>query len=96
MLRNLLERFRHQPEQPQSKPMLKVIYEAGAAQLYTKETGLPHIVDGVTTPEAQAYIDKMLAPINFEDRTNWQDNGALEFALMQAMGNFSLSDSEEE
>jgi len=38
----------------------------------------------LTTEEAQKYVDAKLSPINYEDRTNWQDNADLEMELMQA------------
>lgn len=73
------------PEQKiNSADMLRTMYTTGADQLYFEETGQEPVVDGVRTQEAKAYADNLLAPINFEDRTNWQQNAELEMKLSQA------------
>lgn len=67
-----------------SADMLRTMYTTGADQLFFKKTGQEPIVNGNRTPEAKAYADTLLDPINFEDRTNWQKNANLEMKLSQA------------
>jgi len=73
------------PEQAfNSAKMLKTMYETGAEQLYEEETGKVAIENGARTSDAQTWVDSKLAPINFEDRKNWQINADLEMSLSQA------------
>ena len=77
------------PKSPETKKinpadLLKTLYGSGADQMYEEETGERAIVDGARTQEAQQYVNKKLAPIDFNNRQNWQKNANLESDLAKA------------
>ncbi len=88
------EQQRPSPESIQDVDILRTMYETGADQLYYEETGKSPIENGERTDEAKEYAEKLLAPIDFEDRSNWRDNANLELKLSQASSKRLMSENE--